>query len=66
LGDAGWSWRTWSVASYDDRVFGIVFFVVLGILIGDVLRRARLRRELESEWRRVDQRFLDELRRAAH
>jgi hypothetical protein len=44
-------------------VFGIVILVALGILIADLLRWARLRRELESEWRREDQRFLNELRR---
>ena len=44
-------------------VFGILILLALGILIGDLLRRARLLGELESEWRREDQMFLDDLRR---
>lgn len=43
-------------------MFGIVTLVAFGIVIGDVLRRARLRQELEDTWDRENERFLRELR----
>jgi len=43
-------------------VFGLGTLVALGILIGDLLRRARQRRELEDTWLRENEQFLRELR----
>jgi hypothetical protein len=43
-------------------VFGLVSFVALAIFIGDLLRRARQRRELENTWHRENEGFLRELR----
>ena len=45
-------------------MFGIVTLVAFAILIGDVLRRARLRRELEDTWHRENEKFLRELRKS--
>jgi hypothetical protein len=39
-----------------------VTLAALGILIGDLLRRARQRRELENTWHRESEKFLRELR----
>jgi hypothetical protein len=43
-------------------MFGVVFPVALGILVGEFLRRARERREMESGWRRENEEFLRQLR----
>jgi hypothetical protein len=43
-------------------MFGVVTLVALGILIGDLVRRARQRRELDDTWRRENEEFLRQLR----
>ena len=50
--------------SYDSFVFGVVTLVALGIVIGDLLRRARQRRELEDSWLRENEKFLNDLRKS--
>jgi hypothetical protein len=40
----------------------LVALVALGVLIGELMRRARQRRELEEAWRRENDEFLQELR----
>jgi hypothetical protein len=42
----------------------LVALVALGVLIGELMRRARQRRELEDAWRRENDTFLQELRKS--
>ena len=43
-------------------MFGVVFLVALGSLVGELIRRARQRRDIEANWRREDEAFLRQLR----
>jgi hypothetical protein len=43
-------------------MFKVVMLVALVILIGDLIRRARLRRELDHAWRLENEDFLRRLR----
>jgi hypothetical protein len=45
-------------------MFKVVMLVALVILSGDLVRRARLRRELDRTWRRENEDFLRRLRDA--
>ena len=39
-----------------------MFLVALGVLVGELLRRAKQRREMESSWNRENEDFLRQLR----
>jgi hypothetical protein len=43
-------------------MFGVVFLVALGIVVGELFRRARERREMEAGWRRENEEFLRQVR----
>ena len=43
-------------------MFGVIALVAAGILLGDLLRRARIRGAMEDAWRREDLEFLQKLR----
>jgi hypothetical protein len=43
-------------------MFGVVFLVALGVVVGELLRRARERREMEADWRHENAEFLRRLR----
>jgi hypothetical protein len=43
-------------------MFGVILLVALGVLVGELLRRARQRRDMEAHWRREDEEFLRRLR----
>lgn len=43
-------------------MFGVVMVVALGILINDLVRRARQSRQLDDTWRRENEVFLRQLR----
>ncbi|MDP9184777.1 MAG: hypothetical protein M3O29_03795 [Actinomycetota bacterium] len=45
-------------------MFGVIFLVALGILVGELLRGARQRRGIEAAWRREDEEFLRHLRKS--
>ena len=51
--------------AYDGVMFKVVMLVALVILLGDLIRRARLRRELDHTWRRENEEFLRRLREHA-
>jgi hypothetical protein len=45
-------------------MFVAIFLVALGVLVGELLRGARQRREIEAAWRREDEEFLLHLRKS--